>query len=181
MSDLGNILPEHAERQPSAAERLAAEKEAEMRRAADAAVEAEMRRSGDRRDASPTAEKSPADTPVQAAEPAAPSAPAAAPAPEKDSYRVRVERALEQGLRDTYFAMPKGRRDKFRARGEAAASKLRALLGGTPRPSQIEDEIHGWLKTIPKEDPLYLLQGTKIKTDAILEMNAELRRDRGEA
>ncbi len=116
--------------------------------------------------------------------PAAP-APAAAKRPEappdpKDKYRIRVERALEQNLWDLYFALPPGAREKFKTEGEAAAADLRvAIEKKSVRPNAVLHAVHRWLRSIPKVNPYFLEQEAKIKTDKIMDLVKERRKEEG--
>lgn len=132
--------------------------------------------------------KTDADVRVDAA-PAASAAKEAAPAPKqavapapdtKDKYRIRVERVLEQNLWDLYFALPQGTREKFKAEGEAAAASLRAAIESKRvKPSQVLRPVLRWLKTIPRVNPFFLEQEAKIKTDQVMELVQERRKEEG--
>ncbi|MEY4744569.1 MAG: hypothetical protein RL272_514 [Candidatus Parcubacteria bacterium] len=122
---------------------------------------------------------------VEAERQPAPPASVAAKRPEappeaKDKYRVRVERALEQNLWDLYFALPQGVREKFKEEGETAAAALRAAIETKRvRPSTVLHAVNRWLKTIPKVNPYFLEQEAKIKTDKIMELVKERRKEEG--
>ena len=119
------------------------------------------------------AEQSPA--PVATARTSA--KPEAAPQ-EKDKYRVKVERILEQNLWDLYFALPQGAREKFKAEGEAAAAKLRAAIETKKvKPNTIVAAVHKWLRTIPRVNPYFLEQEAKIKTDQVMNLVEERRKE----
>ncbi|HTM69145.1 MAG TPA: hypothetical protein VL426_07720 [Candidatus Binatia bacterium] len=99
---------------------------------------------------------------------------------EKDKYRVKVERILEQNLWDMYFALPQGAREKFKAEGENAAAVLRgAIETKKVKPSQVLHAVHKWLKTIPKVNPYFLEQEAKIKTDQVMDLVQERRKEEG--
>lgn len=106
---------------------------------------------------------------------------AVAPAPEqKDKYRVRVERVLEQNLWDLYFALPQGTREKFKAEGESAAVSLRAAIESKRvKPNQVLKPVLRWLKTIPRVNPFFLEQEAKIKTDQVMALVQERRKEEG--
>ncbi len=94
-------------------------------------------------------------------------------APAKDADTIRVERILEDNLREVYLELSPALRAKFRADGETAASKLRGMLG---RPEMEERKIleiiHAWLKEIPGVDRQFLAQEEVIKTRKILALAA---------
>lgn len=122
----------------------------------------------------PQAERAPSDPAPAAARRAE------APADAKDKYRVRVERALEQNLWDLYFALPQGAREKFKAEGEAAAAALRAAIERkNVKPNAVLHAVNRWLRTIPKVNPYFLEQEAKIKTDKIMELVKERRKEEG--
>lgn len=96
----------------------------------------------------------------------------------KDKYRVKVERILEQNLWDMYFALPAGSREKFKAEGENAAAALRAAIETKKvKPRIVLNAVHKWLKTIPKVNPYFLEQEAKIKTDQVMGLVAERRKE----
>ena len=87
---------------------------------------------------------------------------------------MRVERVLEDNLREVYFALPPDKRTAFRAKGEEAATKIRALMArGKATVGKILQLIRGWLKTIPGVNRYFLEQEAKIKTDKIIALSKE--------
>lgn len=100
--------------------------------------------------------------------------------PAKDKYRVRVERVLEQNLWELYLALPQASREAFKAKGEAAAAALRsAMESKSVRPAQVLAPVHRWLKTIPHVNPYFLEQEAKIKTDLVMALVDERRKEEG--
>ena len=92
----------------------------------------------------------------------------------------KVERILEQNLWDLYFALPQGSREKFKAEGENAAATLRAAIEGKKvKPNQVLNAVHKWLKTIPRVNPYFLEQEAKIKTDQVMALVHERRKEEG--
>lgn len=121
-----------------------------------------------------------APAPAKETAPAAKAAAVPAMPEQKDKYRVRVERVLEQNLWDLYFALPQGAREKFKAQGEAAAAALRtAIESKRVKPSQVLKPVLKWLKTIPKVNPYFLEQEAKIKTDQIMALVEERKKEEG--
>lgn len=138
------------------------------------------------KDAEPRTETAPggADVRVAAAEQApAPKASAAAAKPDavpadKDKYRVKVERILEENLWDMYFALPAGSREKFKAEGEQAAATLRAAIETKKvKPRIVLHAVNKWLRTIPKVNPYFLEQEAKIKTDQVMSLVEDRRKE----
>lgn len=113
--------------------------------------------------------------PVSAPAVRLPSAPAG---PVKDAYHQRLERVLEDGLTDLYLAMPKDRRQAFRAEGERVASRLRLMIDSAKiRASEVLKLITLWLKMIPGVNRWFLEQEAKIKTDHVIRLAEERRRE----
>lgn len=121
----------------------------------------------------------PESSPAPQATAASSAKPEAAPQ-EKDKYRVKVERILEQNLWDLYFALPQGSRERFKTEGETAAAKLRAAIETKKvKPNVVLGAVHKWLKTIPRVNPYFLEQEAKIKTDQVMSLVQERRKEEG--
>jgi len=123
-----------------------------------------------------------ADTKQSVQAEAAPSqapAPAASAAPAKDVYHVRIERVLEDNLVDVYLSMPPEARARFRAEGEALALRLRAMIEQAKvRAKEVLHLILRWLKIIPGISRYFLEQEAKIKTDKIVLLAEERRKEK---
>lgn len=90
--------------------------------------------------------------------------------PAKDATHMVIERVLEDGLRDAFFALPTEQRQVFRTAGEKLALQMRALVGQKGvRPRLVQRQVERWLKIIPKVDVNYLTQASVIKTGRLLE------------
>lgn len=151
-----------------------------------AAPAPEQAKSPEAKDAEPRTETAPtgADVRVAAEERSpAPKAAAAAAKPDaapadKDKYRVKVERILEENLWDLYFALPAGSREKFKAEGEQAAAALRSAIEmKKTKPRVVLNAVNKWLKTIPKVNPYFLEQEAKIKTDQVMRLIDDRRKE----
>ena len=161
----------------------------EMREVPPAPPAPEQAKAPEAAETRPAAETAPQGAEVRAAMPEQAPAPVAtaktsakadAAPQEKDKYRVKVERILEQNLWDLYFALPQGSREKFKAEGEKAAATLRAAIEGKKvKPNQVLGAVHKWLKTIPRVNPYFLEQEAKIKTDQVMDLVAERRKEEG--
>lgn len=111
----------------------------------------------------------------------APAQQAAAPAPAapaKDGYHMRIERVLEDNLVDVYLSMPPAVRARFRAEGEALALRLRAMVEQAKiKAKEVLHLILRWLKIIPGINKYFLEQEAKIKTDKIVLLAEERRKE----
>lgn len=133
----------------------------------------------EKREAPPETKKVVVETrtaePLVTAKPEKGVAEVASPAPRevvssKDATHMVIERVLEDGLRDTFFALPTERRQAFRDAGEKLASQIRALVGQkNVRPRLVQRQVERWLRIIPQVDANYLTQASVIKTGRLLE------------
>ncbi len=108
--------------------------------------------------------------------------PVVAPAPvaivKKDRLTREVEAILEDDLTDLYLSMPADKQLLFRQKGEETLSKIRVLLSQTKlNAKKIFDLIAEWLKMIPGVNRFFLEQEAKIKTDKILLVTEEERKE----
>ncbi len=143
------------------------------------AEKVETKESEPRREGPPPSEKfdAPAATQAEAA-PGAPPAPAA-PAQPKDPYLMKVERILEDNLLDVYISMPAASRARFKAAGEATAMKIWALVERSKvRAKSVLRLIWDWLRLIPGVSRYFLEQEAKIKTDKIIQLAEERRKEK---
>ncbi|MBI4458030.1 hypothetical protein HY633_03650 [Candidatus Uhrbacteria bacterium] len=126
------------------------------------------------------AETEPASAPETAAEQAQPaSAAAAPPAPAKDESLVKVEKILEENLKDVFFTMSPPIRVKFKAAGEKLALQLRGFVDRAKASSKmILNLIRKWLAMIPRVNRYFLDQEAKIKTDKIMRMINEKKQEK---
>jgi hypothetical protein len=126
---------------------------------------------------SPVALEAPVERPPQDISFGPPTA--AAPKPVKDAHLMKVERILEENLGDVYFGMPAGDRLKFKAKGEETAVTLRGMIeAGKASARNILALIKEWLRIIPGVNKFYLEQEAKIKTDRIMQMVDERKREK---
>lgn len=110
--------------------------------------------------------------------PVAGPAPVLPQAPTKDADLMRVERALEDGLGDVYVGMPKEARIRFKQKGEQVAATLRVMLDSAKvNAKKVLQLIREWLKLIPGVNKFFLEQEAKIKTDRILELAEQRKKD----
>ncbi|MDD5251517.1 MAG: hypothetical protein PHT12_02685 [Patescibacteria group bacterium] len=105
-------------------------------------------------------------------------APSAA-APAKDPQLMRVERVLEDGLLEAYLAMPAKERARFRAVGEETAAKINVLIEQSKATAKaVLKLIRDWLRMIPGVNRFFLEQEAKLKTDRVMLLNEQRRRDK---
>ena len=96
----------------------------------------------------------------------------------KDRLTREVEAILEDDLTDLYLSMPADKQLLFRQKGEETLSKIRVLLSQTKlNAKKIFDLIAEWLKMIPGVNRFFLEQEAKIKTDKILLVTEEERKE----
>lgn len=124
----------------------------------------------------------PIEQPLKA-EDQAPVAPAPAPialpaTPSKDEYMVKVERVLEDNLWTVYAGLTPDLRERFRAKGEETAIKIRGLMDKAKvRGGEVLKIIRDWLKMIPGVSAFFLEQEAKIKTDKIILLAEEHKKE----
>ncbi len=103
--------------------------------------------------------------------------PSAVSAPPKDPLLRDIEAAMQEDLEDLYRQLPPARQAVFRARGEQAARKIRALVAAAhAHVKKIFRLLFDWLRLIPGVNRFFLEQEAKIKTDKILAAAEEERR-----
>jgi len=91
------------------------------------------------------------------------------PKKSKDELTVKVEKIMEEGLREAYEKMPPIAQQEFKIKGEETAEKISQLLKKTHiKIKKIFALIFDWLKMIPGINYFFLEQEAKIKTDRIL-------------
>jgi len=115
--------------------------------------------------------------PVQ---PAVRAAAPAAPVPQKDATTLGVERILEEDLAETYAKMKPALKAKFRKEGERVTARIVAMVRDAKvKAREVLQLISNWLKLIPGANRFFLIQEAKIKTDKIVAMGEETKRNAG--
>ena len=96
----------------------------------------------------------------------------------KDEVIIEVERILEEGLGPYYASLPPEAQPLFKKKGEDVATHISTMVRtfrlNIHRAFQL---ITDWLKIIPGVNKLFLEQEAKIKTDRILALMEERRKD----
>lgn len=126
----------------------------------------------DERQEKPLAEQQiePSATPVPPLPPPSTQGEATLALSQKDPDLTAIESILSDGLAELYRGMSSSAQDKFRVRGEQAASKIREIITRAKlRARKVATLIRGWLRMIPGVSHFFLEQETKIKTDRIME------------
>ncbi len=94
----------------------------------------------------------------------------AAPETPKDAEIVAIEKILSEDLAEVYQTMTPAAQQKFKARGEVVAEKIRTLVAGAKAHAHaVLRLIRDWLRLIPGVNRFFLEQEAKIKTDKILD------------
>ena len=129
---------------------------------------------GARNEQAPAQEHAPAPEKTAEAQPAAtvsPTAPAV-PAEPVDPVLTGVENILVEDILDFYRTMPPELQQKFKAKGDETATKLRQMVSrATIKAKEVLKLIVNWLKLIPGINKFFLEQESKIKTDKIIELH----------
>ena len=87
----------------------------------------------------------------------------------KDPTMLKVEKIMEEGLREAYEKMSPVAKQEFKIKGEETAEKIGQLLKKTHiQVKKIFTLIFEWLKIIPGVNYFFLEQEAKIKTDKII-------------
>lgn len=97
---------------------------------------------------------------------------------QKTETRKEIELVLSDGLAEVYQSMTPEEQEKFRKSGEEAAGRIEELVvtfKATAR--RVLEIIRGWLSTIPRVNKYFLEQESKIKTDEIIQLQREYRKD----
>ncbi|MFA4845298.1 MAG: hypothetical protein WC654_01935 [Patescibacteria group bacterium] len=100
------------------------------------------------------------------------------PAPPKiDRLAKEIESILSEDLTDIYLAMSPDTQQEFKVKGEETASKVRELVRAVKiNAKKVFQLIRDWMKMIPGVNHFFLEQEAKIKTDKILLVSEEERK-----
>lgn len=89
----------------------------------------------------------------------------------KDETTKNVESVLEEGLGETYKALPPEVQKKFRDEGEKVTTEISGMIKSAKiKARKVLDLIRAWLKIIPHINRHFLDQEAKIKTDRIMHL-----------
>lgn len=105
------------------------------------------------------------------------SATAAAPVA-KDEVVIEVEKILEDGLGSFYASLPEDAKPLFKRKGEEASRQISEMVRTLHvQVKRVLELIHAWLKTIPGVNKFFLEQEAKIKTDRIMALVEERKKE----
>lgn len=98
--------------------------------------------------------------------------------PPKDETTMAIETILADNLADVFVQMTPQQQEQFQKKGEQAAEKIKNLIDTAKATTKkVLKIIRDWLKFIPGVNRFFLEQEAKIKTDRILELVEEKKRD----
>lgn len=99
------------------------------------------------------------------------------PPVEKTEARKEIEDVLSEGLTEIYQTMTPQEQEKFRIKGEEAATEIEGMMSqfkATAR--KVAGIIRSWLSTIPRVNKYFLEQESKLKTDDIMKLQRKLKK-----
>jgi len=89
----------------------------------------------------------------------------------RDELTVKVEKIMEEGLKDAFKELDTVGRQEFKIKGEETAIQIRQLMKGAHvKLKKIFRLLFDWLKLLPGINRFYLEQEAKIKADKILSL-----------
>lgn len=95
--------------------------------------------------------------------------------PPRDEMAVKVERIMEEGLKDSFSRLSPVAQQEFKLKGEQTAVKIRELLKSAHvQAKKIFRLILEWLKMLPGINRFFLEQEAKIKTDRIIALKRKI-------
>lgn len=115
----------------------------------------------------------------EAAVPAPLPPPSAGAQPAKSPTLEKIENILQEDLQDIYFQMPPDKQAEFREVGEETATKIEQMISGVKvKVKKILELIIHWLRIIPGLNRYFLEQEAKIKTDEILKLKKDQKKEK---
>ncbi len=95
----------------------------------------------------------------------------------KDEIEVKVEKIMEEGLKEAFEKMSPIAQQEFKIKGEETAQKISQLLKKTHiKVKKIFALLFDWLKMIPGVNYFFLEQEAKIKADKIIALKNNLQK-----
>lgn len=132
-------------------------------------------------EAQPTETEQPKPSKAKAQDQPTTPPPAAAPGqaqPEKTETRKQIESILQEGLAPMFLQMNPQERVAFAQAANETASKLEVLVTQFKASAkEVLRLIKAWLKKIPQVNKYFLEQSSKIKTDEILLVQAQKKKE----
>lgn len=97
----------------------------------------------------------------------------------KSETLLRIEQVMEERLQSVFHEMSPNVKVVFKQKGEQTASEIEVLMHKVKIQSKkIFHLLFAWLRIIPGVNQYFLEQEAKLKTDELLQMKAELDRER---
>jgi hypothetical protein len=101
-----------------------------------------------------------------------------APQAPKDEVTIEVEKVLEDGIGPFYASLPEDAKPLFKKKGEEAAREISTMVRTLHvQVKRVLQLITQWLKTIPGVNTFFLEQESKIKTDRIMALADERKKE----
>lgn len=98
----------------------------------------------------------------------------------KDEVTIEVEKVLEDGIGPFYASLPDDAKPLFKKKGEEAAREIATMVRTLHiQVKRVLQLITQWLKTIPGVNSFFLEQEAKIKTDRIVALADEHKKESG--
>jgi len=92
-----------------------------------------------------------------------------APPPSRDEITIKIEKILEEDLKDSYERLSPIAKQEFKVKGEQTAIKIKELMKSSRvKAKKILKLILDWLKMIPGVNKFFLEQEAKIKAEKII-------------
>ena len=96
----------------------------------------------------------------------------------RDELTVKVEQIMEEGLKEAFQELTLIQKQEFKIKGEETALKIRAILStARVKIKKIFQLILEWLKFLPGINRHFLEQEAKIKTDRIMALKEQMKKD----
>ncbi len=96
----------------------------------------------------------------------------------KDDATIQIEKIMEEGLGALYASLPDSAKPKFKQKGEEAATEIAVMVRTLKiQVARVLKLLRDWLLTIPNLNRFFLEQEAKIKTDRILELIEERKKE----
>ncbi len=89
----------------------------------------------------------------------------------RDEMTVKVEKIMEEGLKDAFIEMTPVQQQEFKLKGEQTAFEIRNLLkAGKVKVKKVFSLLVEWLKMLPGVNRFFAEQEAKIKADKIISL-----------
>lgn len=97
----------------------------------------------------------------------------------KTEERKKIESILAEGLTQMYQSMTPEEQARFRTEGETTATAIEEMLRTFKATAhRVLELIRKWLATIPRVNNFFLEQESKLKTDEIIQLQRDAKKQR---